>query len=300
MHLLLEIPLFLLIILYSCLEAFVKFFIPVKRKAVNGEIVLITGAGHGLGRATAYEFAKRRCKLVLWDINKHGIEETAAECRRLGATAHAFVVDCSKKEEIYSTADKVTKEIGEVSILMNNAGVITPTDLLSTEDHEIQKTFEVNILAHYWTSKAFLPTMMRNNQGHIVTVASAGGHIVAPFVVTYCSSKFAAVGFHRALTQELIALKKNGVKTSCVCPMFINSDFVKNPSARLMPPLEPEEVAKQVMEGILTNQRMIFVPPLLKINVMLDRCLPDRAVAALWRLNELKFDAVVGYKNKEK
>ncbi|KAL8206741.1 UNVERIFIED_CONTAM: hypothetical protein K2H54_022214 [Gekko kuhli] len=182
---------------------------------------------------------------------------------------------------------------------MNNAGVIAPTDLLSTEDHEIQKMFEVNILAHYWTSKAFLPAMMRNNHGHIVTVASAGGHIVAPFLVTYCSSKFAAVGFHRALTQELTVLKKNGVQTSCVCPMFINSGFVKNPSARLMPPLEPEEVAKQVMEGILTNQRMIFVPPLLKVSVMLDRFLPARAVAALWRLNELKFDAVVGYKDKE-
>ncbi|XP_054845728.1 estradiol 17-beta-dehydrogenase 11-like [Eublepharis macularius] len=300
MHLLLEIPLFLLIILYSCLEAFVKLFIPVKRKAVDGEIVLITGAGHGLGRAMAYEFAQRRCKLVLWDINKHGIEETAEECKRLGATAHAFVVDCSKKEEIYCIAEKVKREIGDVSILMNNAGVISTTDLLSIEDHEIQKTFEVNILAHYWTSKAFLPTMMRNNHGHIVTVASAVGHIVAPFIVPYCSSKFAAVGFHRALTQELTALKKNGVQTSCVCPMFINSDFVKNPSSRLMPPLEPEEVAKQVMEGILTNQNMIFVPPFLKVSVMLDRLLPVRAIPALWRLNDLKFDVVVAYKDKEK
>nr|XP_056711120.1 estradiol 17-beta-dehydrogenase 11-like isoform X2 [Euleptes europaea] len=300
MSLLLEIPLFLLIALYSYLEAFIKLFIPVKRKSVTGEIVLITGAGHGLGRAMAYEFAKHRSRLVLWDINKQGVEETAAECRRLGATAHAFVVDCSNKEEIYCTAEKVKEEIGDVSILMNNAGVIAPTDLLSTEDCEIQKMFEVNILAHYWTSKAFLPTMMRNNRGHVVTVASAGGHIVAPFLVTYCSTKFAAVGFHKALTQELITLKKNGVQTSCICPMFINSGFVKNPSSRLMPPLEPEEVAKKVMEGILANKRMIFVPPLLKVSVMLDRFLPARAVAALWRLNELKFDAVVGYKDKEK
>ncbi|XP_077157066.1 estradiol 17-beta-dehydrogenase 11-like [Paroedura picta] len=300
MHLLLEIPLFLLIVLYSYLEAFVKLFIPAKRKSVTGEIVLITGAGHGLGRATAYEFAKHHCRLVLWDINKHGVEETAVECRKLGAEAHAFGVDCSKKEEIYSVAEKVKKEIGDVSILMNNAGVISTTDLLSTGDHEIQKTFEVNILAHYWISKAFLPTMMKNNHGHIVTVASAVGHIVAPFIVPYCSSKFAAVGFHRALTQELIALKKNGVQTSCVCPMFINSNFVKNPSSRLMPPLEPEEVAKQVMEGILTNRRMIFVPPLLKVSIMLDRLLPAHAIPALWRLNDLKFDVTVAYKDKDK
>ncbi|XP_053114549.1 estradiol 17-beta-dehydrogenase 11-like [Hemicordylus capensis] len=301
MHLLLEIPLFFLIIVYSYLEALVKCFIPVKKKSVNGETVLITGSGHGLGRATAYEFAKHQCKLVLWDINKHGIEETAEECRKLGATtAHAFVVDCSKKEEIYNMAQKVKREIGDVDILMNNAGVIAATDLLSTEDCEIQKTFEVNTLAHYWTTKAFLPSMMRKNRGHIVTVASAAGHIVAPFVVTYCSSKFAAVGFHRALTQELIALKKDGVKTSCICPMFINTDFVKNPSSRLMPALEPEEVAKKVMNGILTNENMIFIPPFLKVSVMLDRFLPVRAAAALWRLNQLKFDVVVGYKDKEK
>ncbi|XP_015268608.1 PREDICTED: estradiol 17-beta-dehydrogenase 11-like [Gekko japonicus] len=299
MHLLLEIPLFLLTVLYSYLEALVKLFAPAKRKSVTGEIVLITGAGHGLGRATAYEFAKHHCQLVLWDINEHGIEETAAECRRLGARAHAFVVDCSKKEEIYCMAEKVKREIGDVSILMNNAGVISTTDLLSTGDHEIQKIFEVNILAHYWISKAFLPAMMKNNHGHIVTVASAVGHIVAPFIVPYCSSKFAAVGFHRALTQELIALKKNGVQTSCVCPMFINSDFVKNPSSRLMPPLEPEQVAKQVMEGILANQRMIFIPPFLKVSVMLDRLLPARAISALWRLNDLKFDVAVAYKDKE-
>lgn len=70
MHLLLEILLFLLVIIYTYLELFVKLFIPVKKKSINGEIVLITGAGHGLGRATAYEFAKRQCKLILWDINK--------------------------------------------------------------------------------------------------------------------------------------------------------------------------------------------------------------------------------------
>ncbi|XP_042326185.1 estradiol 17-beta-dehydrogenase 11-like isoform X2 [Sceloporus undulatus] len=141
MHVLLEIPLFFLIVLYSYLEAFVKLFISAKKKSIAGELVLITGSGHGLGRATAYEFAKHQCELVLWDINKRGVEETAEECRRLGATAHAFVVDCSKKEDIYKAAEK--------------------------------------------TIKAFLPTMMRNNYGHVVTVASAGGHLVAPFLVAY-------------------------------------------------------------------------------------------------------------------
>lgn len=95
-----------LLIIYT-LHSLLKLFIPKKRKSVAGEIVLITGAGHGIGRLTAYEFAKLNSKLVLWDINKHGIEETATECRRLGAKAHTFVVDCSNREDIYNSAKKV-------------------------------------------------------------------------------------------------------------------------------------------------------------------------------------------------
>ncbi|KAH0615825.1 hypothetical protein JD844_026377 [Phrynosoma platyrhinos] len=178
-----------IICIYSWLEALVTFFIPKSRKSVCGEIVLITGAGHGLGRATAYEFAKRQSTLVLWDINKQGVEETVEECRKLGAIVHGFVVNCKSREEIYTVADKVKRDVGDVSILVNNAGVITTTKLLSTKDEQIQDMFDVNILAHYWvillTTKAFLPAMIKNNHGHIVTVASISGHIGIPFMVTY-------------------------------------------------------------------------------------------------------------------
>uniref|UniRef100_A0A8C8S996 Estradiol 17-beta-dehydrogenase 11 n=1 Tax=Pelusios castaneus TaxID=367368 RepID=A0A8C8S996_9SAUR len=297
MNFFMELLLLLVTIMYSYIEAFVKLFMPVKRKSVCGEIVLITGAGHGIGRHTAYEFANHQSRLVLWDINKNSIEETAAECRRLGATAHASVVDCSKKEEIYRAAEKVKKDIGDVNILVNNAGVITAADLLSTQDHEIQKIFEVNILAHYWTTKAFLPAMMRNNHGHIVTVASAAGHFVVSFLVTYCSSKFAAVGFHKALTQELSALGKDGIKTSCLCPVFVNTGFLKNPCSRI-DILEPEKVANKLLKGILTNQEMIFIPSSLKMNIMMEHILPERARAALRKLQKIKFDAIVGYRNR--
>ncbi|XP_044537465.1 17-beta-hydroxysteroid dehydrogenase 13-like [Gracilinanus agilis] len=271
MNIILEFFLLLAIIIYSYLEALVKLFVPVKRKSVSGEIVLVTGAGHGIGRLTAYEFAKHKSKLVLWDINKHGIEETAAECRKLGATTHAFVVDCSKKEEIYSMINKIKNEVGNVTIVVNNAGTIYPADLLSTKDEEITKTFEVNILGHFWITKALLPPMMQRNHGHIVTVASICGHGVIPYLIPYCSSKFAAVGFHRALTSELAALGKNGIKTSCLCPVFVNTGFTKNPSTRLWPVLETEDVVKTLMDGILTNKKMIFVPSYLSFFLVLEK-----------------------------
>ncbi|DAA28472.1 estradiol 17-beta-dehydrogenase 11 isoform X1 [Bos indicus x Bos taurus] len=287
-------------LLVCIVESLLKLFIPKKRKSVTGEIVLITGAGHGIGRQTAYEFAKLKCKLVLWDINKHGLEETATECKRLGAKAHTFVVDCSNREDIYSSAKKVKAEVGDVSILVNNAGVVYTSDLFATQDPQIEKTFEVNILAHFWTTKAFLPEMMKNNHGHIVTVASAAGHTGVPFLLAYCSSKFAAVGFHKALTEELSALKRTGVKTTCLCPNFINTGFIKNPSTSLGPTLEPEEVVNKLIDGILTEQKMIFVPSSLNFLSLMEKVLPERFQAILKRKIDIRFDAVIGYKMKGK
>uniref|UniRef100_A0A8C2V0L7 Hydroxysteroid 17-beta dehydrogenase 13 n=1 Tax=Chinchilla lanigera TaxID=34839 RepID=A0A8C2V0L7_CHILA len=262
MNIILDLLLLLLIISYSYLESLVKLFIPRRRKSVAGEIVLITGAGHGIGRLTAYEFAKRKSRLVLWDINK------------------------------------VKKEVGDVSILVNNAGAIYPADLLSTKDEEIAKTFEVNILGHFWITKALLPSMMQRNYGHIVTVASVCGHGVIPYLIPYCSSKFAAVGFHRALTAELEALGKTGIKTSCLCPVFVNTGFTKNPSTRLWPVLETDDVARSLIDGILTNKKMIFVPSYLSISLTLERFLPERALATLSRIQNIRFEAVVGHKTK--
>ncbi|ELK16387.1 estradiol 17-beta-dehydrogenase 11 [Pteropus alecto] len=298
MQFILSCFLLLPLLIVFTLESLLKLFIPKKRKSVTGEIVLITGAGHGIGRLTAYEFAKLKSKLVLWDINKHGIEETAAECRRLGAKAHAFVVDCSNREDIYNSAKKVKAEIGDVSILINNAGVVYTSDLFATQDPEIEKTFEVNVFAHFWTTKAFLPAMMKCNHGHIVTVASGAGYVGIPFLMAYCSSKFAAIGFHKTLTAELAALERTGVKTTCLCPNFINTGFIKNPSTSSGPPLEPEEVVDKLMNGILTEQKMIFVPYSVKIFTILERIFPDHFLTVLKRKLNIKFDANIGYKIK--
>uniref|UniRef100_A0A8V0XNY8 Estradiol 17-beta-dehydrogenase 11 n=1 Tax=Gallus gallus TaxID=9031 RepID=A0A8V0XNY8_CHICK len=242
---------FLGTLLYAYAEALVKLLLPAKRKAVRGELVLVTGAARGLGRATAREFARRQSRLVLWDVEAHGLKETATECEGLGATVHTFVVDCSKREEIYSAAEK--------------------------------------------TTRAFLPTMMKNNHGHIVTVASAAGQFVTSFMVAYCASKFAAVGFHKALTEELSSLGKDGIKTTCLCPVFMNTGFVKNPSTRLGKILEVDEVVKALMEGILTNQKMVFVPPQLSFALLSEMLIPERASNVLKKLTDVKFDAVVGH-----
>ncbi|KAM9329538.1 17-beta-hydroxysteroid dehydrogenase 13-like [Gastrophryne carolinensis] len=289
MALFLEFLALFVVAIYSYLEAFVKLFIPIKRKTVRGEIVLITGAGHGIGRLTAIEFAKLQSIVVLWDINQEGIEETAELCRDLGAKAYAYVVDCSKRDDIYSAAEKVKSDVGDVDILINNAGVVNGVEFLNLKDHQIEKTFEVNIIAHFWTAKAFLPAMMKKNHGHIATVASVCGHIGLTYLVDYCASKFGAVGFHTCLTAELTDLGKDGIKTSCLCPVFVNTGFVQKPITRLWPVLKPEDVVKRFVDGILTNEKMIFVPSYLKSYLVLEKFIPQRVINMLNKMQNVQF-----------
>ncbi|KAI8125711.1 Short-chain dehydrogenase/reductase family 16C member 6 [Lucilia cuprina] len=108
-----------------------------------------------------------------------------------------------------------------VSLLINNAGVVSGLHLLDTPDHLIERSFNVNVMAHFWTTKAFLPKMIENQRGHIATIASLAGHVGITKLVDYCASKFAAVGFDEALRLELEVLGHTNIQTTCVCPFFI-------------------------------------------------------------------------------
>ncbi|XP_077798447.1 epidermal retinol dehydrogenase 2 isoform X2 [Macaca mulatta] len=162
--------------LFTLLEAMIFALLPKQQKNVAGEIVLITGAGSGLGRLLALQFARRGSVLVLWDVNKEGNEETCKMAQEAGVTrVHAYTCDCSQKEEVYRVADQVKKEVGDVSILINNAGIVTGKNFLDCPDELMEKSFDVNFKAHLWTYKAFLPAMIANDHGHLVCISSSAG-----------------------------------------------------------------------------------------------------------------------------
>ncbi|XP_071218842.1 epidermal retinol dehydrogenase 2-like [Salvelinus alpinus] len=149
-----------------------------KKKNVTGEIILITGAGSGIGRLMAEKFARLGVSLDLWDVNQEGMKETARLVKEKGATrVHHYQCDCSDKAEVYRVADQVKREVGDVSILINNAGIVTGRNLMDTPESLIEKTIEVNTMAHFWTYKAFLSVMTTNNHGHLVSVVSSAGLI---------------------------------------------------------------------------------------------------------------------------
>eukprot|EP00061_Rhincodon_typus_P017266 g45882.t1 len=142
------------VVIFKVLWAFVlaaaRWLIKPKEKSVCDQVCLITGAGSGLGRLFALEFAKRNANLVLWDINQESNEETAEKVRQLGARVHTYTCDVSKRGSVYRTADLVRREIGDVTVLVNNAGVVSGHHLLECPDELIERTMMVNCHAHFW------------------------------------------------------------------------------------------------------------------------------------------------------
>ncbi|XP_061784321.1 epidermal retinol dehydrogenase 2-like [Nerophis lumbriciformis] len=268
----------LVLSLWYNLEAFIHCFLPRRRKDISGEVVLITGAGQGIGRLMAQEFAARSTVVVLWDINQDGMKETAQLAKQSGAlSVHHYLCDCSDKNEVYRVADQVKREVGDVSILVNNAGIVTGKKFIDSPDSLIEKTMEVNTMAHFWTYKAFLPAMIANNHGHLVSIASAAGLVSCNGLADYCASKFAAVGFAESVGLEMLATGKDGVKTTIVCPYFINTgmfDGCQTKWPRLLPMLDPSYVAKKILQAVLTDQVFLLLPKTMYLIAALKNILP--------------------------
>uniref|UniRef100_A0A8D2CRB5 Short chain dehydrogenase/reductase family 16C member 5 n=1 Tax=Sciurus vulgaris TaxID=55149 RepID=A0A8D2CRB5_SCIVU len=264
--------------LFSILEALIFVLIPRPRKNVAGEIVLITGSGSGLGRLLALHFARLGSVLVLWDINTEGNEETLQMAQEAGATrVHAYTCDCSRKEDVYRVANQVKKEVGDVSILINNAGIVTGKNFLDSPDELMEKSFDVNFKAHLWTYKAFLPAMIANDHGHLVCISSSAGLVGVNGLADYCASKYAAIGFAESMFVETFALKQKGIKTTIVCPFFIKTGMFEGCTTKcpmLLPILEPDYVVRKIVDAILQEKMYLYIPKFLYFLMFLRSVLP--------------------------
>ncbi|NWU81175.1 RDHE2 dehydrogenase, partial [Onychorhynchus coronatus] len=285
MNFFLETLRFIGLFVYYLLEALVFLVVPRRKKNVSGEIVLITGAASGIGRCLSLKFAKLGATLVLWDINQEGLKETVRLARENGAArVHGYICDCSKRQDVYRVADQVKKEVGDVSILVNNAGIVTGKAFIDSPDSLIEKTMEVNTMAHFWTYKAFLPAMIATNHGHLVSIASSAGLFGVTRLSDYCASKFAAVGFAESIDIEMSTLGKTGVKTTTVCPFIINTgmfDGAKTKWPRVLPVLDPEYVSEKIVTAVRRNQEMLVIPYIIYVVFAFKAFLPVKATVLL-------------------
>jgi len=230
-------------------------------KSIEGEIILLTGGGSGIGRIMARKLAALGATVVTLDVNEKGNDDTVNMIRKDGNNAHGFACNLSSKDEIYSVSKAVKEQVGAVSILINNAGVVSGTSLLDTSDENIERSFNVNVLAHFWTIKTFLPDMIRAKKGHIVTVASLAGYSGSNKLVDYCSSKFANIGMDEALKVELMVQELDSfIKTTVICPYYTSTGMFAGVSSKVIPILEPEFVAEEAVKAILMNKPVLILP----------------------------------------
>ena len=224
--------------------------------------ILITGGASGIGRLMGMKMAKKGGTIVIWDINSELLDKTAEEIRSLGGKVIACNCDITDKDLVYKTAQEVKMEIGNIDILINNAGVVTGKPFWECTDDEIQTTMDVNTMSLFWTTKAFLPDMIKANSGHIITMSSAAGIVGATRLTDYNASKFAAFGFDESLRMEFKKRKMN-IKTTVVCPFFINTGMFDGAKTRfpwLLPILNEETVANKIVKAIEQNKARLLMP----------------------------------------
>ena len=237
--------------------------------------VLITGGASGIGKKLSYLMAIEGAHVIIWDINQKHLDEVIKAIRKKGCLATGYYCDVSDKSQIDDTAQKVKDEIGKIDILVNNAGIVFGKSYWEYSDEDIQRMIKINLMAHFWTIKAFLPEMRQSNSGHIVTIASAAGIIGVANLSVYSTTKFANFGMDESLRQEF---RKAGldIKTTVVCPYYIDTGMFKGVKSRfsfLLPILKEDRVAKRIFNAVRKNKSRVVMPPLV-YTVWLLRLLP--------------------------
>lgn len=200
-------------------------------KSVKGKVAAITGAGSGIGRATAELLARNGCDLALSDVNEQGLAETAGKCRAHGVQVRTARVDVAKREAVHAWADEVARDFGAVHIIINNAGVALGATVEDTRYEDFEWLMNINFWGVVHGTKAFLPHLKAAGEGHIVNISSVFGLIGVPAQAAYNAAKFAVKGFTESLRQEMV-LEGLPIGVTCVHPGGIKTNIAR--SARMV------------------------------------------------------------------
>ena len=234
-----------------------------------GACVVITGAGSGIGRLMALRIVEEGGRVAIWDINGEAARTTADMANaQVGADpsdpkAIAFTVDVTDNAAVQQAAADTIDALGRVNVLINNAGVVSGAPFEDLTEQQIRRTFAVNVLSLFWTTKAFMPALRKQQRAAIVTVASAAGIVAVARQTDYAASKFAAVGFTSSLRSEL---KKAGshIRTLTVCPYYIDTGMFEGVTTKfplLLPILKEQAVADKIVEAVAKGRERLIMPP---------------------------------------
>ncbi|WP_253849215.1 SDR family NAD(P)-dependent oxidoreductase [Mycobacterium asiaticum] len=201
-----------------------------KTTNLTDRVVVITGAGGGIGRKMALLCARRGARLAMCDINEAAVVDTAAAVREAGAEVLASQVDVSDPESMTWFAEAALARFDQVDLLVNNAGVGLVGGFLDTSRKDWEWLVGINLMGVVHGCHAFLPNMIQSARGgHVVNLSSAAGLLANPQLSAYSATKFAVFGLSEALRMEL---KPYGIGVTAVCPGIINTGIAQTSPIR--------------------------------------------------------------------
>jgi len=191
---------------------------------LQGKVCLITGAGSGIGQATARLFAREGAQVVVADVDDRGARSTVASIRKSGGEAVAEHADVTNEQDTIALAAKVAKRFKRIDVLFNNAGISGVGDVLETEPDLFDRVMRVNVRGVYLTSRAVVPYMIKQRSGSIINMSSCIAEIGLARRVSYAASKGAVLSMTKSMQVDLA---QHGIRVNALLPGTILTPFVE-------------------------------------------------------------------------
>lgn len=241
-------------------------------KDFKNKIVLITGAGGGIGRETALAFSAKGARIIAVDLAQQGLDETRALIEKRQGVCETLQVDVSDETAMHALAKTVHRKHGAVDVLVNNAGIGATGRFLETTSKTWDRVWAINVKGVMLGCQQFLPPMIERGSGHVVNLSSMAGFFASPDMVIYAASKFAVLGFSEALRADL---QGKGIGVTAICPGIVNTNIVATSTTegsaanwqqsavafyqkRNYP---PSKVAHAIVEAVRRNVAVLPVTP---------------------------------------
>jgi NAD(P)-dependent dehydrogenase (short-subunit alcohol dehydrogenase family) len=210
---------------------------------LSGRVALITGAGHGIGRATALRLGSEGARVAIVDIDGANADATASLLAAEQCEGAAWTADVSNPDAVASLVAAVAERWGRIDILHSNAGVLLPGTALDLSLEDWDRTFAVNVRAMFLVARAALPLMRAAGGGAIVNTASTAGLLGEAGIAAYCASKGAVVNLTRQLAVDFA---RDNIRVNCICPGWIDSGF----NAPILRGVSDEELAEEIDRSV--------------------------------------------------
>ncbi|HXF65538.1 MAG TPA: 3-oxoacyl-ACP reductase FabG [Burkholderiales bacterium] len=217
---------------------------------LQDKVAIITGAGRGIGQATAVKFAREGAKVVVCDLHPEWIEETVRLCKETRGDAFGFVADVRDMRALERMVEKTVARWGRVDCLVNNAGIVMDAQLKNMTEEQFDRVIEINLKGVYNCTKAVVDTMLRQQSGVILNASSIVGLYGNFGQTNYAAAKFGVIGMVKTWAREL---GRKGIRANAVCPGFIETSIIRTIPERVLRALEekvplgrlgrPEEIA---------------------------------------------------------